>query len=92
MRRLSTGDYLLPANSVRSTDRYYRITKWEDGPHLGAERGRTVWSLFVSYGYDLDGLSLELVPWSMPEWQELGEFDTRAEAIAHALQDDEARS
>lgn len=89
MRRLSTGDYLLPANSVERTDRFYRLRKWTDGPHLGAERTRIVWSLFVGAGCDMDHLALELAPWDMPEWRELGEYPTRSEAIAAAVQHDE---
>ena len=88
MRKLGTGDYLLPANSVQQTDRYYRIRKWVDGPHAGVERVRTVWALLVGYGYDLDRLSLESSPWDMPEWRDLGDYPSRTEAVVAALEHD----
>lgn len=88
MRRLDTGDYLLPANSVKETGRYYRIRKWEDGPNLGAEARRFVWSVFVGQEDDLDELSLRLVPWDMREWTEIAECSTRGDAVVAALEHD----
>lgn len=90
MRRLDTGDYLLPANSVKTTDRYYRLRRWTDGPHLGAQHTRTVWSLFVIYGYKLEHMALEVAPWESPEWHEVGEYPTRAAAIEAAIAHDES--
>lgn len=90
MRRLDTGDYLLPANSVENTDRYYRIIRWQDGPHLGAERNRIVWSLFAIEGWKLAAVPelLRLTPHGDPAWSEISENDTRAEAVADALRHD----
>lgn len=98
LTKLGPGDYLLPSNDaldVHPTLRpdgagwLYRFLRWEDGPELGAELRRTLWSVrrvpFRLHGGLLDLADVEELP-----WVDIADKPTRAAAIDFALALDDA--
>lgn len=98
LTKLDAGDYFLPGNDCSPDNlggTMYRLTRWEDGPHLGAERVRTVWNLSAApwrevahvigsaffHPRDLDGVA----------WEHVAEHPTRQAAINEAVELSEAR-
>lgn len=101
LNKIEAGDYLLHGNDVEvddyglaATGTVFRLSRWEDGPHLGAERVRTVWTLSMA-SWGEARRTFESTPFGNPlnkvAWDHVEEFSTRSEAVEEAVRLSEAR-
>lgn len=83
MRRVRAGDYILPANDLKT---WWRIATYEDGPSYGVEgmsRDRTFWGAWKWIGPGAPHLP-DLDDWNLWDMWE-GSATSRNDAIQAAL-------
>jgi hypothetical protein len=93
------GAYFLLGNDAEETaagnvGTMFLVSRWEDGPHLGAERVAVRWTLSEAPLRTVESVldnPFAGNPVTAVDWQYVGEFDTRRDAVNEAVTLSEAR-